>query len=287
MHVYKQYDQASLDSQYNNRLHVRGFADYLSRWELLSRETENKLPVIKDIAYGNMQRETLDIFPAALPGSKTLVFIHGGYWQMLDKRIFHFVAGALHAYGVTTVLINYPLAPGASMDEIVVACREAITWIYRNISRFNGDPGQLYVTGHSAGGHLAAMLLTTNWKLLNDDLPRGLLKGSCMISGLFNLVPIQQSYLNQVLKMDLETANRNSPVRLEPKNFCPLIIAVGAAETQEFNDQSKELHAKWIDKGTEIEYLQLPQLNHFSIIESIRDPKSVLHLAMCEMMKLH
>lgn len=286
MFVYKQYNQAELDNQYNNRLHVPDFADYFEKWEVHSRETERILPVIKDIQYGNLPGERLDIFPSSLPQSKTLIFIHGGYWQMLDKAMFHFIANGFHSYGVTTVLLNYPLAPEASIDQIVLSCRNAVEWLYSNISAYNGDRDQMYVAGHSAGGQLAAMIMATNWKLINPGLPSDLIKGTCVISGLFNLVPIHLSYLNKVLKMDKRIALHNSPAILEPVNSCPLTIAVGGAETAEFHDQSKELYAAWKDKGTDIQLLQIDQQNHFSIVEAIIDPGSDLHLALKRLMHI-
>lgn len=286
MFVYKQYDQESLDAQYNNRLQVPDYADYLNRWESSSRQTEQKLPVIKDLPYGNLQRERLDIYPSLLPPSKTLIFLHGGYWQMLDKSMFHFIANGFHSYGVTTVLLTYPLAPEVSIDQIVLSCRKAIKWLYSNCSAYNGDPGQLYIVGHSAGGHLAAMLMATDWQLFDPGLSANVLKGTCAVSGLFNLVPIYLCYVNKVLKMDEETAKCNSPVGLEPANACPLIIAVGEAESAEFNDQSKELYTCWKNKGIDIQFLRMPGENHYSIAETIAAPQSPLHQALRHLMKI-
>ena len=115
MVIYKQYNQLQLDAQYNNRLHVPDYGNYFQRWEKLSRQTEKEHTVFKDISYGNHPRERLDIFPAATPNAKTLVFIHGGYWHLLDKSLFHFLATPFLKYNVTTVLITYPLAPAASL----------------------------------------------------------------------------------------------------------------------------------------------------------------------------
>jgi arylformamidase len=286
MFVYKEYDQQSLDNQYNTRLQVPGYADYFERWESLSRETEQKLQGVKDIPYGNLPRERLDIYPSLQPQSKTLVFIHGGYWQMLDKSMFQFIANGFHSYGVTTVLVTYPLVPEVSIGQIVVSCKKAIQWLYSNLPAFNGDPDQIYVVGHSAGGHLAAMLMATDWKVFDPHVPIDVLKGVCTASGLFNLVPIQRSYLNAVLKIDAETAKFNSPVSLEPLSACPLIVAVGEAETAEFNDQSKKFYRCWKDKGADIQLLLLPELNHYSIADAIVDPRSSLHKGLKELMKI-
>ncbi|HSU49400.1 MAG TPA: alpha/beta hydrolase [Segetibacter sp.] len=284
MFLYKQYDQELLDRQYNNRLHVPEFEDYFTRWNLLSRETEDNLSPVKDLAYGDKEREKLDVYPAARPNAKTLIFIHGGYWQMLDKNMFSFFAGSFHQYGVTTVLINYPLAPAASMNEIVSCCTRAIEWLWKNISAFNGDPNQMYVVGHSAGGHLAAMLMTADWKSLHPDLPADIIKGTCAISGLFNLVPIQLSFLNKVLKLDLNAAVQNSPVSLKPINCCNMVLAVGDAETTEFNEQSEELEIAWKKHCVSIQLLKLGTLNHYSIIESVRHSESELHQAILQLM---
>jgi arylformamidase len=205
---------------------------------------------------------------------------------MLDKSMFHFIANGFHTYGVTTVLLTYPFAPEASMDQIVSSCRKAIKWLFNNISAHNGDPHQMYVAGHSAGGHLAAMLVATDWKLFGFALSADVLKGICAVSGLFNLVPIHLSYVNKVLKMDMETAKCNSPLTLEPAKSCPLILAVGEAETAEFRDQGAAFYTCCKKKGMDIELLQLPGQNHYSIAEIIVNPQSSIHEALRQLMKI-
>ena len=283
MLVYKGYDQADLDRQYNNRLHVPDYATCIAKWEMLSRQTEKDFPVVKNIPYAALPREQLDIYPSLQPSSKTLVFIHGGYWHKWDKSSFQFIGAAFSNYGITTVLINYPLAPELSIDQISASCRLAIHWIYKNIAAYNGDPGQLYIAGHSAGGHLSAMLLATDWKLFN--LIPDTIKGVCVISGLFNLIPICLSDINKSLKMEMETALQNSPVHLLPATQCPLSIVVGGNETNEFLDQSKELYTCW-KESISAEIIQIPGLNHYSIVETILDPQSCLHQAMRRLMKI-
>jgi arylformamidase len=285
MVIYKNYDQQSLDRQYNNRLNVPEHAFHRSQWEVWSRETQREFPAVLEIPYGKLSREILDIYPAKKPGAKTLVFIHGGYWQMLDKTMFHFVARAFRSHDIATVLINYPLAPEASMDQIVASCRAAIEWTYNNIYQYNGNPDDIYVAGHSAGGHLVTTLLTANPPLLNYQQTADIIKGACSISGLFNLIPVQLSYVNQVIGMDKETALRHSSADIPPTNQCPLLIAVGAAESDEFNDQSTLLYNNWKVKNKNVELLRIPGLNHYSILDTILNTSSVLHKSMCKLMK--
>ena len=276
MLVYKQYDQSALDRQYNNRLQTPGYGLHQQRCEDESRKTEQEYHAVKDIAYGTDSRELLDIYPSDKPNSKTLVFIHGGYWRAMDKSSFQFVAGAFHAYSTTTVLISYPLAPAASIDAIVSSCQQAMDWVFNNIANYNGDPEQVYVVGHSAGGHLATMLLTNQ----NCSNP---IKGACALSGLFNLIPIQKAELNNVLHMDEEAALRNSPVNHHPGYSVPMILAVGSEETDEFKAQSRELYDCWKDK-LPIQLIEIEGGNHYSMIEYFTDTKSHLHILMRAMM---
>ncbi|MFM9910406.1 MAG: alpha/beta hydrolase, partial [Chitinophagaceae bacterium] len=225
----------------------------------------------------------IDVFPSSNSGSKTLIFIHGGYWQHFDKSLFHFVAGAFADYGITTVLLNYPLIPEVSIDDIVASCRKSLIWLKKNLRELNGDPLQMYLVGHSAGGHLAAMLLENKWvkNNLGDSI-----KGVCSLSGLFNLKPIQQSNLNPVLNLTREITERNSPVNLEPTAVGRLLLFVGSAETQEYKDQSEELFNTWKNKVSTIDYSEITGLNHFSTLNSILDPFSLIHHSICKMMHL-
>jgi arylformamidase len=271
MIIYKEYNQEGLDLQYNNRIQVPEWADHLERWKRTSRDAERKYSPIKDIAYGQGKLEDLDIYPSPQPGSKVLVFIHGGYWHKLDKSDFHFVGSGFHSYNLTTVIINYPLAPVASMEKIVQSCRNALTWISRNISDYNGDPQLIYVAGHSAGGHLAAMMMT-------GETIKGI-KGVCAMSGLFNLEPIRLSEINEVLHLNEQTVLQNSPVNLKPVLSCPLVIAVGGNEADEYKEQSSELLKSW-NGQVSVELVELKGANHYSIIEEAVEPEKEMHRQM-------
>jgi len=281
MPIYKKYNQQQLDLQYNNRFHVPDFETYLKRWENLSRAAELKHHIIKDLHYGNLSRERLDVLPSPKPHSKTLVFIHGGYWQLFDKSSFYFIAAAFAQYDITTVLLNYPLSPADSMDQIVTSCRKALSWLKDNLAELGGDPNQIYLAGHSAGAHLAAMLITRD----NPESNAISLKGICAISGIYNLIPIQLSKINTVLKMNKVMVNKNSPAFFTPLISCPLLITVGAQETEEFKEQSKELYHNWQNK-TKSTHIELAGLNHFSILDSLYHSDSLLHKALCKLIEV-
>lgn len=276
MHIYKQYDQTALDRQYNNRLQVPEYAVHLQRWEDMSRTAEKKFNRLHDIAYGDHERERLDIYPSSTKKSKTLVFIHGGYWHRLDKSLFQFVAEAFLPYGFTVVLITYPLAPSVPLDTIVASCKKAVQWVHANIQQYNGDQDELYVAGHSAGAHLAVMLVTS--------FPAGMVKAVCAMSGLFDLEPIRLSDINEILNLDEHAVSGNSPVDLIPACPCPMVIAVGADESDEFIAQSVALYSSWQKHNVPMELLRLPAINHYSIIESFADKNSSLHAAMLQLM---
>lgn len=278
MTVYKHYNQQQLNDQYNNRLHVPDYADYFERWEKLSRQTEKEHTVLKNISFGNNTEECLDIFPAKIPLAKTIVFIHGGYWHLLDKALFYFLAEGFFSHDITTVFINYPLAPAAAMDTIVSSCRSAINWLHNNLVRFNGDPSQLYVMGHSAGAHLAAMLL------VEEDMY--FLKGVIALSGLFRLQPVMLSYINEVVRMDNNTAIRNSPVYFEPMRNSSLLLVTGKEETDEFKDQSLELYHAWRNKQAYLKILSIPGKNHYSMLDAVTEKGSTLQSAILHMLMI-
>lgn len=284
MMIYKSYDQEALDSQYNNRAKVPDFEQIVQGWERDSEALRQRTRFHANIPYGAHLREILDIFPASQPGAPVQVFIHGGYWRSLEKGLFHFIAGSFLDHNITYVAINYPLAPQATMDEIVASCRQAIIWLYRNIARYNGDPHKIYISGHSAGGHLVASLMATEWRDLAADLPADPIKGGCAISGLFNLIPIQLCYVNDEVRLDEAMARRNSPVFLPPTSKSSLIVAVGGEESEEYLAQSQELAAAWSQAGLPVTPLVVPGANHFSILDSLVNSQALLHQMILEQM---
>jgi arylformamidase len=263
MSVFLHYDRAALDAEYNNRAKVKDAMQWLARYGGESARVRAELPMRFDVPYGRHHAERLDVFlPAASGPAPIHVFVHGGYWHRLDKADFSFVARAFPE--AVTVVVNYALVPSVDLDELVRQVRASIAWVHANARTFDGDPARITVSGHSAGGHLVAMLLATEWSQLGA--PAGVVKAGCAISGLFDLEPIRLSYLNDVLGLSAESARRNSPVHLKPNGRAPLVLTLGADEGPEYHRQTNMLAAAWRGHGAPIEIIDAEGHDHFSII---------------------
>jgi arylformamidase len=196
-----------------------------------------------------------------------LIFIHGGYWRSMDKSDFSYLAEGFVNRGGLVVVVNYGLCPAVTLDDIVQQMRATCEWLWRTCSKYGGDPSSIHASGHSAGGHLTAMLIATHWQLLAPDLPPDLIKSGTAISGLFELEPMLYLPLNEDLKLDAASAHRNSPIFLKPRTDAPLSIVVGSEESEEFHRQSREFTEKWRRRGAAIEYVELFGFNHFTILD--------------------
>ena len=199
-------DPAWLDRQYNNRELVPEHATHFARWAKDSAQARQTLPGLLDVAYGHGPSETLDVFPAprkrGQPPAPVLVFIHGGYWRSLDKSDHSFIAPAFVRHGACVVVPNYALCPAVTIPQIALQMAQALAWVYRHIGAHGGDPQRITVVGHSAGGHLAAMLLACQWPLVGEDLPEALVQNALAISGVFDLEPLRHTpFLKDSLRL--------------------------------------------------------------------------------------
>jgi arylformamidase len=274
--IFKTYDQSALDAQYNNRARVVDYMDYLTKWRDMSAQTRATRKARLNVSYGPSDKQTLDIFFAESPSAAVNLFIHGGYWQSFDKDDFSFVAEGMIPHDVTTVVLNYDLCPHVTMADIVEQNRLAIAYLWRHAEELQINPARIYVSGHSAGGHLVAMLLATDWPALDLALPKDLLRGGCAISGLFDLKPIQMSYLNNVLRMDDQMAHSTSPIHQTYPVDAHLIIALGGDESPEYHWQAEHFSAFWSGLGySKVDYVAVGR-NHFSIVDELADPGSPL-----------
>jgi arylformamidase len=265
--IYREYDQQGLDDQYNARLACPNVEEYLERWPAESQRVRESLECRLGVPYGPSAAETLDIFPAAGGRAPVLMFIHGGYWRAFSKNEFSFAAEAYVADGITVAVVDYALAPTVTMDEIVRQCRAALAWLHHNVAEHGGDPGSLHVGGHSAGGHLTAMMMSTDWPAFEEGLPADLIKSGSAVSGLFDLEPIRLSYLNEEVRLDEDMVRRNSPIGLAPAAAGPLTLSVGGGESDEFHRQMDGYAARWRAAGLEPGQVKPPGLDHFGVMD--------------------
>lgn len=258
--------QQEIDQQYNPRLIVENVDEYVNSYLAESARVLKEYSNRSGVAYGSTRAEILDIFPADGASVPIHIFFHGGYWHSFHSRDFAFVAEGLVRNGITAVLVNYALCPSVTIDEIVRQSSAAVAWTYSNAESFGANPEKITVSGHSAGGHLAGMMMSVSWE--NDyGLPQNLIKGFLPISGLFDLAPFPFSWLQPKLRLTTDEVLRNSPVLLKPACSAPVVVAVGDDESEEFHRQSENYAAFLQKHGINAEYMPIKGKNHFNIID--------------------
>jgi arylformamidase len=230
-----------------------------------------------DLAYGDSADEKLDLYGAGAGKDMPVhVFFHGGYWKSNHKDEFAFAANPFVEHGALVAVVEYALIPGVKMEELIRQCRASLGWVWRNAAAHGGDPDNITISGHSAGGHITAMMMATDWPGFASDLPTDLVKGGIGISGLYDLIPVQISSQNDDLGLTTAEAAAFSPMSMPPAGGGKLLLPVGGDEGPEFLRQSDEMAAAWRDKGVDAKSWVLPGENHFSIINQFIDPNSVL-----------
>jgi arylformamidase len=271
------YDPQWLDRMYNNRELVPEHPEHFRRWAADSADAMRSQNRELDVRYGGGPNEHLDIFPARQPDAPVLVFIHGGYWRSLDKRDHSFVAPAFTNQGVCVVVPNYALCPAVTIPQITMQMVQALAWTWRHIRRYGGDPGRITVAGHSAGGHLAAMMLACVWPAYGRELPDNLVRNALSISGLYDLEPVMHTpFLQPSLRLTSEQVALASPARLPPPAQGTLATVCGADESEEFLRQNRLIQEAWGERVVPV-CEALPGLNHFSVLEALAQPDHRLH----------
>ncbi len=260
----------ALDLLYATRAGVPEHPQIFARWKEQGARTRDTLPCVLQLAYGPHRLQTIDLFPAGARG--LAIFLHGGYWRSLDKDDFSFVAEPYAAAGISTALINYRLCPEVTVTDIVADCRAAIAWIFAHAGEYGIATDKSVLLGHSAGGHLVAMMYATDWNKVGVDA--GVFRGGMALSGIYDLKPMLRISVNDDLRLDAAAAEAMSPVRARPQIAAPLHLAVGGRESSEFVRQSTLLGPAWPGIASAAEVL--PELNHFTILDHFADASSPL-----------
>lgn len=257
-----------LARRYNNGAAVPDWADtLLPRWQRESERVREDAAGARDVAYGPLERNRFDVFmpqgAAPAGGWPTFVFIHGGYWQRLSKDDWSVIAAPFVANGMAAVILGYTLCPQTTIRGIAGEIESAIAYVWHHAAELSINRDRLSLAGHSAGGHLTAWCMATDWTTYG--LPATPFVSAAALSGLFDLEPLVPIYLNDALKLTNEEALALSPAYRERRVTCDFTAAVGGAELEEFLRQNQLLGAHWKN----VTEWELPSLNHFSIVDEL------------------
>lgn len=264
--VFRNFNRAELDQQYNNLAKVSPdvLKAHRQYWEQESERAKGAWVHQLDIPYGKTALEKLDIYQPSSEGPHPVViYIHGGYWRSGDKADCGYLSNALCAAGAVAVIINYGLVPATPVGEQVEHCAAAVRWTRENIKAHGGDPDQIIVIGHSAGAHLAAMLLAM--PAGRPILPEGAIKGIYALSGIYDLEPVARSYLNDSVALSDDDVRRFSPVRLDHHVKVPCVVGVGLDEGDEYVRQAQEMARHWQHGGVAVALRLFANEDHFTI----------------------
>jgi arylformamidase len=270
------------EAEYNNRARVPEHPEIFARWtrdaELFRAETLKNGRAELGLSYGDTPRQYFDLFlPAAGEAAPLAIFIHGGWWRSLDPSFYSHVARGPNARGIAVAVVGYDLCPNVGIAEIIVQMQRACAFLWQRFGR------RMSVYGHSAGGHLAAALVATDWASLYPKLPTDLIPSGYSISGVFDLTPLVGISVNQDLRLDAATARDVSPVFWPVQSSRIFDAVVGGLESNEFKRQSRTIAQTWQQAGAQTRYQEIAGTNHFTVIELLADRQSAMTARVAEL----
>lgn len=270
--------------QYNARADIPDHPQIFARWQASSALARRTHAGSLDIPFGASVGERLDFFPARKREAPLLVFIHGGWWRSLDKSDFSFIVPGYLGEGFNVALTNYTLAPDASIEEITRQQLRALAWLYRHADAYEFDRNRIIVAGHSAGAHLAAMMLAARWPEFDSSLPAQLISAGVLMSGLYDLDPVRYAaFVNVDLKLDEASALRLSPGLMPQSHPAPFITSVGDLESDEFKRQTALIAHAWHDAHQA--EVPLEGIHHLSICDAFGTPGHPLFEKTCALIR--
>jgi arylformamidase len=285
--VWLDMDQAELDAAYDQRVYAPNILQVLKRCASNSAAARARLGAPRRYAYGPTPVEGLDVYATPRANAPINIFIHGGAWRDGLAKDFGYPAELFVRAGAHYVVPDFinVVESGGNLMPMAEQVRRAVAWVYRNARSFGGDPERIYVSGHSSGGHLAGVILTTDWRR-DFDLPADIVKGGLCCSGMFDLKPARLSARSSYVKFTDEIEQALSPQRHLDWLRAPLILACGTYETPEFQRQSRDFAAAVKAAGKPVELLVGEGYNHFEMPETLANPYGLLGRAVLEQMKL-
>ncbi len=270
--------QIDYEAEYNNRARVPEYPQIFAKWAKDAEAYRARMASGRHLhmSYGATSRETIDLFLAA-PDAPLAVFIHGGWWRSLEPASFSHMAAGLNAHGINVAMPGYNLCPQVGIADIIEEMRRALLHLWRRYGK------RMLVFGHSAGGHLTAAMMATDWPALDAAAPRDLVPAGYAISGVFDLVPLVATSMNADFRLDEERARTISPL-LWPAPRGALDAVAGALESSEFLRQSRAIVDAWGKAGTATRYGEIAGANHFTVLDPLADPVSKMVARLIELM---
>jgi arylformamidase len=285
--VWLDLDQAELDAAYDQSKYSPNQAQVLKRQATNSEAVRSRLGPPQRYAYGPTPIEGLDVYATKRPNAPVNIFIHGGAWRGGQAKDFAYSAEMFVQHGAHFVVLDFinVIQAGGNLMPMADQVRRAVAWVRRNAGTFGGDPDRIYVSGHSSGGHLTGVVLTTDWRK-DFDLPADTVKGGLCCSGLYDLKPVRLSARSNYVQFTDEMEQALSTQRHLDKLTVPVIVAYGSLETPEFQRQSREFAAAVKAAGKPVQLLTAEGYNHFETPELLANPYGLLGRAVLEQMKL-
>lgn len=257
------------EREYNNRARVPEHPAIIAGWKADSEAYRAEAVSDFGIRYGEGERQVYDLFkPQEEKGDAIVLFIHGGYWQALSPDFFSHMARGPNRLGIPVAVAGYDLCPQVELGHIVWEMQQAAAALWHRFNR------PIVAAGHSAGGHLAACLLATDWRNVDSTLPDKLVRAAYGISGLYNLKPLTETSINTALRLDMAAAERDSPLFWPAPAGLSMDAVVGGAESDEYLKQSRRITDVWGLEGARTRYEEIPGANHFTVIAGLADPES-------------